>query len=102
MSTKPNSNNRNRKSTPRKSEGFELYNMLAETIGGMPSLRLKDNLIQTIVIVGCTALAVIIGAVLGGTIGSIVGGILALVFSTLLSGIVLMIMGWIRAAKKIK
>jgi VIT1/CCC1 family predicted Fe2+/Mn2+ transporter len=88
-----------KQSTP---QGLETYNTIAETIGGLPSLRVKDNVIQAAVIAGVTCIAVIVGSAIGGIGGAIMAAILGLLLSTIISGVVLMILGWIRAAKKTK
>lgn len=83
-----------------KRQGLENYNTIAETVGGIPSLRVKDNIIQAVVIALVTCIAVIVGTALGGAGGAIIAAILGLLLSTIISGFVLMIVGWIRAAKK--
>lgn len=79
-------------------DGFEAYQAVAETIGG-PSLRVKDNVVQAIVIIA----SIVIGAAIGffgwGGLGAIAGGAAAMILSTLISGLVLMVLGWVRAAK---
>jgi VIT1/CCC1 family predicted Fe2+/Mn2+ transporter len=101
MSTEPNSPQEDHE-TSRKNSGLETYNAIAETVGGMPSLRIKDNVIQAIVIGVTTAIAVAIGGIAGGTAGALVAALVGLVLSTLLSGTVLMILGWVRVFKKNK
>jgi len=87
---------------------FEAYQTVAETVGGVPSLRLRDNVIQGIVVAVGTALGAIVGHALlagGKAMGRIEAALLGagagLIASALLSGIVLMVLGWIRAAKKV-
>lgn len=86
---------------PASSPGLDNYNTVAETIGG-PSLRLKDNVIQAAIVIGCTALGAIAGYIYNDWIGALVGGAGAMIASTLISGIVLMVIGWMRAAKRVK
>jgi len=81
---------------------METYNTVAEKVGMMPSLRWKDNLFQTVVILGSTAIGAAVGYATNGGIGALAGGVGALIVSFLLSGIVLMILGWVRAARKRK
>jgi hypothetical protein len=83
-----------------KANGLEAYNTIAETVGGVPSLRVKDNVIQAIVIAGVTCVSVILGTAFGGASGALIGVLLGLLISTFISGFVLMVLGWIRAAKK--
>lgn len=80
---------------------LETYNTVAETVGLVPSLRLKDNLIQGVTVVLVTGVAAVAGFVLKGTEGLAFGSLLGLVGSLLISGGVLMVVGWIRAAKKV-
>ena len=83
-----------------KGSGLETYNMVAETVGMLPSLRMKDNLIQAIIMGVITCIAVIVGGTMGGTQGALIAAVLGLLASLLISGFVLMIVGWVRAAKK--
>ena len=55
--------------------GKETYNTVAETVGLLPSLRLKDNVIQGIVVVVMTAIATLIGLIWHGTMGAAVGAL---------------------------
>lgn len=90
-------------------DGLEQYNTVAETLGGIPSLRRKDNVYQAIAIAVATLLGGVIGSITAiirevdpwylGLLLGVVGGLVA---GTLLSGIVLMILGWVRAAGKLK
>ena len=81
--------------------GLEDYNRIAETVGMMPTLRVKDNVIQALVVLA----GIIVGAVVGYIIGeqdpraAVLGGIAGLVLFGLISGFVLMILGWVRAAR---
>jgi hypothetical protein len=79
----------------------ETYDTVADTIGLVPSVRLKDNVIQGITVVVVTGIAALVGFVMGGTTGLAVGALLGLVGSLLVSGTVLMVVGWVRAAKKL-
>ncbi|MDX2130969.1 MAG: hypothetical protein SFY69_02820 [Planctomycetota bacterium] len=84
------------------------YHKIADTVGGVPNLRVKDNLIQTAIIIGTTVVLGGLGYLLCefGVIaaepglGAIIGAVGGLVLSTLLSGFVLMILGWSRALRK--
>lgn len=97
-------------SGPPASSGLDDYNTIAETVGGL-SLRKKDTLLQ--------GLVVLIGTLLGAAVGVVfmlrdesdngppwwfymVGcALVGLIVSAFLSGFVLMIVGWVRAAKRI-
>lgn len=84
----------------RPSDPLADYHRVADTVGGLPNLRVKDNLYQTIFILIVTAAAAIAGYILGGAAGAILGVLFGLLGSVLLSGIVLMVLGFIRAARK--
>lgn len=87
-------------------DGLEAYNRVAETVGLVPNLRLKDNLGQLIAVVVGVVLGAIAGAIIarvnGGAgtdllIGAAIGAALGFILFGFLSGIVLMVIGWIRA-----
>lgn len=81
---------------------METYHTVAETVGLMPNLRLKDNLLQ-IVIIGITLfVGAIIGIIANGWLGLLLGSLLGLVAGTLISGCILMVLGWIRALNRKK
>ncbi len=83
-------------------EALDTYNTVAETVGGVPSLRMKDNLVQLIVVAGCAVIgALVCGVVWGwmGVVGGAAGGVAA---GGLVSGAVLMVVGWGRAAKRLR
>ena len=81
-------------------EGLEAYHRVADTVGFVPNLRWKDNVIQAVSV----AVAAAVGAAIAGLVwrnflaaagGAIVGAIAA----TFITGLVLMVLGWVRAAK---
>ena len=76
------------------------YDTVADTVGLVPSLRVKDNVIQGITVVVLTAIAALVGFVVNGTTGLAIGTLLGLIASLLISGGVLMVVGWIRTAKR--
>lgn len=93
---------------PQPSDALETYQTVAETVGGVPSLRLRDNLIQGIVVLIGTVAGAIVGYALlaggetmGGMEAALLGAGAGLIASALLSGVVLMILGWVRAAAKL-
>ena len=77
---------------------LEDYQRIAETVGG-PSLRWKDNVIQAGIVVGCTLLGALVGAVGWGWMGVLFGGAGMMIASTLISGLVLMVLGFVRLGK---
>lgn len=95
---------------PVPTDGLESYHTIAETVGGIPNLRGKDNAFQAVFVAlsiaiggGIGALLVLVGLVPGGNwiIGAVVGGVIGLFGGTLVSGLVLMVKGWLRAANKL-
>ena len=91
---------------------LETYNRTAETVGMMPSLRWRDNLYQGIVVATCVLLFSVIGLVLvlngawsvggdlgfwPGWIGLGVGALIGLVIGAFGSGMILMVLGLVRA-----
>jgi hypothetical protein len=81
---------------------LEDYQMIAETVGGVPSFRKQDNIIQGLVILACLVLGAGVGLIIGGPIGAGIGALIGLVASLLVSGAVLMVVGWRRAAARLK
>jgi hypothetical protein len=84
-------------------DALDAYNLVAETVGGVPALRWKDNLIQAAAILA----SVVIGALVGFLVTfdgffAVVGAFAGLVGGLLLSGTVLMVVGWFRAAKTVE
>jgi hypothetical protein len=89
-------------------KGLREYQTVADTVGFVPSLRVKDNVVQAI----CVGVGLLAGvgvgvavAVANGAewyIGAMLGALGGLILSTLVSGGVIMVLGWVRAAKKIK
>lgn len=89
-------------------DSIEAYHTIADTVGGVPNLRGKDNAFQAVFVAVSIAIGGGIGALLalagGGdwTIGALIGGVAGLFGGTLLSGLVLMVMGWVRASSRKK
>lgn len=89
-------------------KGLREYQTVADTVGFVPSLRVKDNVVQAV----CVGVGLLAGvgvgvavAVANGAewyIGAMLGALAGLILSTLVSGGVIMVLGWVRAAKKIK
>jgi hypothetical protein len=81
----------------------EAYEIVADVVGGVPSLRWKDNVIQGLSLLGASLVGMPIGWLAAGEWwGLLVGAFCGLLGGLLLSGIVLMILGWIRTARKVK
>lgn len=79
------------------------YHSIAETVGGMPSLRWKDNLYQAAFV----SIGAVVGAGIGwfttkDTVAAMLGAIAGLIVTVVLSGVVLMVLGWVRVAKRRK
>jgi hypothetical protein len=88
---------------PSEIDAKEAYQLAADTVGGVPSLRWHDNVIQAIAILA----SVIVGALVGFLVTfnpmfALVGAFAGLVGGVLVSGTVLMVFGWFRAAKTVK
>lgn len=76
------------------------YQTVAETVGMLPSLNAKDNLYQGLFVGVISLLSFVIGYALFGYEGGLGMLLAGLVGSALLSGGVLMVLGFVRAAKK--
>jgi hypothetical protein len=74
------------------------YNVVTDTVTG-PNVRLKDNLIQGLVIFVCLALGILIGAVFYGGEGALIGGFAGLLIGLFGSGAFLMVYRAARHAK---
>jgi len=84
------------------------YHRISDTVGGVPSLRLRDNVIQTIVV----DLGAIVGALAGWAasrggdwnfpdhVGVMIGGVIGLIASAFGCGLVLMVLGWRREYRR--
>ena len=85
-----------------RSSGAEDYQRVADTVGMVPSLRWKDNLIQGACVVVGTAAGAGIGSLMTREpmFGAVLGGIIGLVAALFISGIVLMILGMRRAKRR--
>ena len=76
---------------------------LADTVGLVPNIKKNDNLIQGAVVGGGTLVAAVgTYLVTGNTEQMLIATVVALVILGVLSGLVLMVLGWSRTAKKIK
>lgn len=73
------------------------YRMMADKIGGLPNLRMKDNLIQAGAIGVGTAAATLGGFIGWGPAGALEGFLVGLVGSLILSGAVLGIYRLVRS-----
>jgi len=80
----------------------ETYQTIADTVGGVPSLRRKDNLYQGLFILASLVIGVGIGGLVGGKPGLFVGGFIGLLAGLLSSGVLLLVLGWIRVLQRKK
>jgi hypothetical protein len=72
----------------------QAYNFVADKIGGVPNVRAKDNVFQAVTVFVFAILGGIIGgATIGWWEGALLGGLGGIIGGTLLSGLVLMIIG---------
>jgi hypothetical protein len=78
------------------------YQQVAETVGMVPSLNARDNLIQGAFVGLVTILAFIMGHVTGGAQTALVFMLAGLISSGLISGVVLMVVGMVRVARQQK
>ncbi len=79
------------------------YETIAQTVGVVPSLNAKDNLYQGIFVVVSTLFMALLGLAMGGGYnGAMIGALLGLIGSGFLSGLVLMVLGLVRAANRKK
>lgn len=84
---------------PNQKGALDGYHKVADTVGMVPSLRWKDNLLQAVFVVVSGAIGAIVGMVIWGAPGALGMGIGGVITGTLISGIFLMVLGWIRTAK---
>jgi len=74
------------------------YDQVADKVGRVPNVRLKDNLIQLAVVAIATPLGAVVGWLVGRTgTAAILGAAGGLVAGALLSGLVLMVAGLVMA-----
>jgi hypothetical protein len=91
---------RARPSEPR-DEALDAYETVADVVGGVPSLRWKDNLVQGLCILAAVAFGALTGlAIVRELWGALAGAFAGLVGGLILSGAVLMVLGWVRTARK--
>lgn len=79
---------------PQQDKNKEGYHVFADKIGGVPNVRLKDNLYQALAIGAFVAIGSLVGLLKGGWPGGfIVGTVVGMVAGLLLSGAVLTVIG---------
>ncbi len=93
-------------------DGLDDYHKVADTVGGLPNLRARDNIVQTLFVVGGTILFALVGYVLASAgviemppsvptwVAAAIGGVAGMILCTFLSGFVLMILGVKRTVTK--
>jgi hypothetical protein len=79
---------------------LERYHLVADTVGLVPNIRRRDNLIQAAVVGGGTLPCIAVGALLNGVEGALTGALAGLIVFGIGSGLVLMVVGLIRASKR--
>ena len=81
-------------------DGKQTYDAIADKIGGVPNVRLKDNVAQGIAVAVITVAAAVTGYVMAGPgdkyTAVCVGALVGLVGGGILSGLVLMVVGLVR------
>ncbi len=94
-----------------KSGAMEDYHRVAETVGFVPSLRVKDNLFQMVFVLSGIGVGVLLGWLgargqsprLGSgvspAIAMTIGGVLGFIVAGVVSGLILMVVGWVRALR---
>jgi hypothetical protein len=83
------------------------YDTIADVVGGVPNLRGKDNAFQGLFAAGGVLLGAAAGIIavlvavkdVAWWVGAAVGGVAGLILGVFISGLVLMIKGWLRAMK---
>jgi len=84
---------------PEKPKYSQQYDSLADTIGGVPNFKKRDNLFQLITTL-ITALIGLTVAYFGwGSEGILIGLFIGVVIGALGSGAILMVQGWRRALR---
>lgn len=90
--------------TPRNPDAArEAYEVVRDSVGMVPNFRKKDNLLQLIVVAAFTVLGVASGVALNADsrlLGGLLGALAGLILGTFLSGLILMVMGWVRLARR--
>ena len=81
------------KDEPKKEGG---YHAVADKVGGVPNVRLKDNLFQAVFTLLATGVGAGAGLLKGGFTWMVPGIAAGLIGGVLLSGLVLMIVGLVR------
>ena len=99
---------------PRPGHGLKTIQEMAETVGFVPDVRKRHNLIQGLVVALGTALGAVLGYALherialavtfpvGGYETTLLGALVGLVVSGFLSGLVLMVLGAARRRNRTK
>ncbi len=88
------------------SSGLDTYNTVADTVGMVPNIRWKDSLFQLVFIVVFVVIGVGVTlaagwpAAAGRTMHILVGAVLGFIIGGVLSGAVLMVVGWVRTLSK--
>lgn len=83
---------------PATGNAMDAYHTVAETVGGVPNLRWKDNLFQ----IGVSIVFAIVGAIVAKLAyqPALAGAVCGFILGVLGSGFVLMVVGWVRAGRR--
>lgn len=74
--------------------------LVADTVGLVPNVRKKDNLYQGAIVGGGTLLLTLVGYLVSGVGGALLGALVGLIGLGLLTGLVIMVLGWKRTAER--
>lgn len=70
------------------------YQRVAETIGMIPDLNLRRNLLQLVIVVAVTLGCFLTGWLFRGAFIGLMAGLVGVLFGVIISGAVLMVLGW--------
>ena len=85
------------------SKNSDTLETFSQTVGLVPNVNKNDNIIQGGVVGGGTLLTTIITyGMTGNTTQALIGSLGALIVLGVLSGLILMVVGWVRTMSKVK
>ena len=85
------------------SKNSDTLETLSQTVGLVPNVNKNDNIIQGGVVGGGALLTTIITyAMTGDTTQALIASLGALIVLGLFSGLILMVVGWVRTMRKVK
>jgi hypothetical protein len=77
--------------------------VVRDSVGMVPNFRKNDNILQLVIVAAFTVVGVASGVALNAgsrLLGGLIGALVGLILGTFLSGLILMVMGWVRLAKR--